>query len=114
MIHTRLSSTIKSFQTRKVSSLLQSKGIGHRVSCLYTPAQNGSSERLNRVIIEKGFHTTIYLINRTITPNLVSRSPFECLYGKAPDYGFLKSFGCLYFPYIRPYNHNKLEFSSFR
>ncbi|KAL8160107.1 hypothetical protein V2J09_001644 [Rumex salicifolius] len=28
------------------------------------------------------------------------------------DYGFLKSFGCLCFPFIRPYNRSKLEYKS--
>lgn len=29
-----------------------------------------------------------------------------------PDYRFLRSFGCLCFPWLRPYNKNKLEFCS--
>ncbi|KAL8167183.1 hypothetical protein V2J09_008682 [Rumex salicifolius] len=32
--------------------------------------------------------------------------------GKSPDYGFLKSFGCLCYPFLRPYNNNKLEYRS--
>lgn len=132
MVSTQFSTKIKAFQTdwggeyRNVSNMLQQKGITHQISCPYTPEQNGSSERCNRVIVEKGlallahshlpsqfweraFHTVVYLHNRTITPILAYKSPFEFLYEKVPDYGFLKSFGCLCFPYLRPYNHNKLE-----
>ncbi|KAL8161638.1 hypothetical protein V2J09_013127 [Rumex salicifolius] len=29
-----------------------------------------------------------------------------------PDYGFLKSFECLCYPFLRPYNNNKLEYRS--
>lgn len=114
---------------RNVSSFLQTHGIVYRVSCPHTPEQNGASERCNRVIVEKGlallahsklpvtfweqaFHTAIYTNNRTITPVLNHKSPYECLYNRPPDYPFLKSFGCLCYPYIRPYNSNKLEFRS--
>ncbi|KAL8170685.1 hypothetical protein V2J09_022489, partial [Rumex salicifolius] len=95
----------------------------------YTPAQNGSAGRRNRVIVEKGlallahshlptkfweqaFHTSVYLINYTITPILDHKSPFDKLYEKSPDYGFLKSFGYLCFPFLHPYTSNKLEFRS--
>uniref|UniRef100_A0A803QBG4 Reverse transcriptase Ty1/copia-type domain-containing protein n=1 Tax=Cannabis sativa TaxID=3483 RepID=A0A803QBG4_CANSA len=39
-------------------------------------------------------------------------SPFECLLHKAPDYEFLKTFGCACFPYLQPYNAHKLNFKS--
>ncbi|KAJ9552510.1 hypothetical protein OSB04_016555 [Centaurea solstitialis] len=94
MVETQFSTKIKAFQSdwgggggeyRNVSSFLQSHGIVHRVSCPYTPEQNGASERRNRVIVEKGlallahsklpvkfweeaFHTAVYTNNRTITP----------------------------------------------
>ncbi|GFP91838.1 retrovirus-related pol polyprotein from transposon tnt 1-94, partial [Phtheirospermum japonicum] len=118
-----------SSENRVVSSFLQTHGIIHRISCPYTPEQNGASERRNRIIVEKGlallahsklpidfweqaFHTTIYLNNRTITPTLKHKSPYICLYHRQPDYQFLKSFGCLCYPYIRPYNCTKMEFRS--
>lgn len=34
------------------------------------------------------------------------------LYGVKPDYQSLRVFGCLCFPYLRPYNAHKLNFRS--
>ncbi|KAL8159601.1 hypothetical protein V2J09_001138 [Rumex salicifolius] len=123
MIETQFSTKIKGVQTdwsgeyRPMSTYLASHDILHRVSCLHTPQQNGSVERLNHTVIEKGlallahsnlpikfwenaFHTTVYVNNRTITPNLSFKSPYESLYAKQPDYGFLKYFGCMSLPCI--------------
>jgi len=40
------------------------------------------------------------------------KSPFECLLKSSPDYAFLRTFGCLCFPFLRPYNTHKLDFRS--
>ena len=37
---------------------------------------------------------------------------FQTSFGPPPNYKFLKVFGCLYFPYIRPYNNHKLQYRS--
>ncbi|PKI78797.1 hypothetical protein CRG98_000864 [Punica granatum] len=58
------------------------------------------------------FDTAVYLINRLPTRSLGFSSPFEKLHGKLPDYHFLRVFGCLCFPYLRPYTKHKLEFRS--
>ncbi|KAL8152885.1 hypothetical protein V2J09_010645 [Rumex salicifolius] len=63
-------------------------------------------------IWENAFHTAVYVNNRTITPNLSFKSPYESIYAKQPDYGFLKSFGCMCYPFIRLYNRTKLEYKS--
>ncbi|CAN1799670.1 Retrovirus-related Pol polyprotein from transposon TNT 1-94, partial [Linum perenne] len=135
MVATQFSSTIKSLQTdwggefQNVSSLLRSHGIQHRVSCPYTQEQNGAVERQNRVIVEKGlalfahsslphtfwehaFKTATYLHNWTTTPTLQHNSPYQQLYQTPPDYSFLKTFGCLCYPFLRPYNTHKTDFRS--
>jgi hypothetical protein len=56
--------------------------------------------------------TAKFLINRLPTPILQNESPFFKLFGKQPDYSFLKSFGCLYYPLLRPYAAHKLSFRS--
>lgn len=52
------------------------------------------------------------MINRLPTKILHNKLPWECLSHLAPDYHFLRTFGCLCFPWLRPYNKNKLEFRS--
>lgn len=39
-------------------------------------------------------------------------SLIEKLFGLKPDYQSLRTVGCLCFPYLRPYNSHKLDFSS--
>ena len=45
-------------------------------------------------------------------PSLVNpnESHFSLLFGKKPDYDVLKSFGCAYYPCLKPYNQHKLQF----
>lgn len=135
MVKTQFGHTIKTLQTdwggeyRKITSFLSSLGVHHRHSCPHTQEQNGAPERRHRDIVAKGlalqahaslpteyweyaFSTTVYLMNRTITPLLSFKSPYECLYNRAPNYKFLRTFGCLCYPFIRPYNTYKLEYRS--
>lgn len=55
------------------------------------------------------FATTTYLINRLPSPVLNMVSPFVKLFGEPPNYNKLRIFGCLCFPWLRPYTANKLE-----
>ncbi|KAF2302567.1 hypothetical protein GH714_037799 [Hevea brasiliensis] len=54
------------------------------------------------------FETVAYVINRIVTP-LIHKSPYEKLFGALPDLSSLRTFGCLCYPYLRPYNKHKLE-----
>ncbi|MCH80541.1 retrovirus-related Pol polyprotein from transposon TNT 1-94, partial [Trifolium medium] len=104
-------------------------GIIHRLTCTHTHHQNGSVERKHRHIVENGltllahakvplhfwdhaFLTATYLINRLPSPTLDNKSPFFLLNFKIPDYKFLKTFGCACFPFLRPYNTQKMNFHS--
>ncbi|KAI5336524.1 hypothetical protein L3X38_015792 [Prunus dulcis] len=60
----------------------------------------------------EAFSTAVFLINRLPTPQLDNLSPYEKLLHRPPDYKFLKSFGCAYFPHMVPYNKHKLSFKS--
>lgn len=101
-------------------------GIIHQTTCPYTPEQNGLSERKNRHIIEttrallhhssmlhkfwtEAVLTAVYLINRMPSNTLNHVSPFEKLFRHRPDYTLLKTFGCLCFPWLKPYASSKLE-----
>lgn len=135
MVETQFNCQIKQLQTdwggeyRNVSTLLDHLGIIHRESCPHTQEQNGAAERRHRDIVEKGlallahaslplafweyaFNTAVYLINRLISPILDFQSPYHLLYHRDPDYSFLKTFGCLCYPFLRPYNKTKLDFRS--
>ncbi|MCH98052.1 retrovirus-related pol polyprotein from transposon TNT 1-94, partial [Trifolium medium] len=39
-------------------------------------------------------------------------SPHHALFKSQPDYSLLRTFGCLCFPHLRPYNKHKLQFRS--
>ncbi|RVX17932.1 Retrovirus-related Pol polyprotein from transposon RE1 [Vitis vinifera] len=52
------------------------------------------------------------LINRMPTPTLNLLSPYEKIFGTPPNYSKLKIFGCLCYPWLRPYSSHKLDSSS--
>lgn len=55
------------------------------------------------------FATAVYLINRLPTPVLNMETLFHKLFRTEPNYAKLRTFGCLCFPWLRPYNNNKLQ-----
>lgn len=55
------------------------------------------------------FVTSYYLINHLPSSPLKGRTHLELFFGSKPYYNVLKSFGCLCYPYLRPYALNKLE-----
>ncbi|KAK5772128.1 hypothetical protein PVK06_048399 [Gossypium arboreum] len=99
--------------------------IHHRLSCLHTSEQNGLVERKHRHIVDVGLTIlaqanvpmhlwahAVHLINRLPTPVLNGKSPYELLYKSVPTYMHLKVFGCRCYPYLRPFNSNKLQYRS--
>ncbi|PKU85739.1 Retrovirus-related Pol polyprotein from transposon TNT 1-94 [Dendrobium catenatum] len=101
-------------------------GITHQYSCPYTPAQNGVAEHKNRHIIETirslliqsqaphelwthGLLTSVYLINIIPSSKTQNKTPYQGLYNKLSSYDHLKIFGCLCYPWLRPYTKSKLS-----
>lgn len=52
------------------------------------------------------------LINRLPSSPLRIQSPYELLFREKPNYIALRTFGCLCFLNLRPYNKHKLQFRS--
>ena len=107
-------------------SFLSETGISHRTTLPHTPEHNGLSERRHRHIVETGlfllhkanlsntfwsyaFSIAVYLTNRMPTPVLSLNSPYSLLFKAQPNYLKLKIFGCLCFPWLRPYQNHKLQ-----
>ena len=107
-------------------SFLSSNGITHLTTPPHTPEHNGISERKHRHIVETGltllgqasmpksywsyaFTIAIYLINRMSSDVIGGISPYKRLFGQAPNYLKLRVFGCLCFPWLRPYTTHKLD-----
>jgi transposase InsO family protein len=114
------------YSSNAFTDFCSSHGITHQFSCPHTPQQNGIVERKHRHIVESALtilshaslpitywtyavSTAVHLINRLPTPKLSHISPWEKLFHKPPDLTHLKTFGCLCFPYLRPYNTHKLQ-----
>jgi hypothetical protein len=110
----------------KLRTYLQNHGISHFTTPPHTPEHNGLSERKHRHHTETArclinqaslppqfwshaFLTAAYLINRLPTPVLNMSTPYHILFKHSPNYTKLKTFGCLCFPWLKPYTHNKLE-----
>lgn len=108
----------KIFQ-RECTDLFTSLGIIHQSSCSYTPQQNGLVERKHCHILDVArslkFQASfpikywgdcvlapVYLVNRTPTPLLSNKTPYETLYGQPSSYSHLKVLDCLCYVSILP------------
>ncbi|PRQ50961.1 putative RNA-directed DNA polymerase [Rosa chinensis] len=58
--------------------------------------------------------TSVFLINRLPASSLNFDSPFQKLFHNAPDYYFLKSYGCACYPWLKPYSSHKFDSRSRR
>lgn len=136
LVENQLDTSIKLVQTdwggefRSFTNSLRDNGIIHRLICLHAHPQNGTVERKHHHIVEMertllaqasmplkfwedAFVTSVFLINRL--PSIASKddtTPLQKLFSTIPDYSFLKVFGCLCYPLLRPFNKHKLYFWS--
>lgn len=130
MVQTQFSKPIKIVRTdnaldffkAECTTLFSSLGVIHQSSCSYTPQQNGVVERKHRHILNIArslrfqsslplefwgdcILTSVYLINRTPSPLLHNKTPFDYLFGKSPSYNHLRIFGCLCYTTTIPKSH---------
>jgi len=117
------------FVNQNFTNYLKQKGISHQTTCVYTPQQNGVSERKNRHLLEitrvllfqskipKTFWsdavlTATYLINRLPSMNLNYKSPLEILYKRKIIIDHLRVFGCVC--YVHNNKRDKLDYTSIK
>lgn len=110
----------------KLKNFLATNGITHLSTPPHTPKHNGMAKRRNHHVVETGltllhhasmpfsywsyaFQTVVYLINCMPTQTLTNVSLYTTLFGQNRRYHKLHVFGCQCFPWLRPYNSNKLE-----
>ncbi|XP_012453619.1 uncharacterized protein LOC105775676 [Gossypium raimondii] len=101
-------------------------GIKHQVTNVYTPQQNGVSERKNISLMDMArcllfekkllktmwaevVNTAVYLQNRLSTKALAQKTPFEAWFGFKPSLAHLKVFGCLCYAQIPAVKRDKLS-----
>lgn len=109
-----------------LATLFATTGITHLTTPPHTLEHNGMAECQHRHIVETGlallthvdipqtywtysFMPAVYLINRLSTPTLANLSPFQLLFPADPNYQKLRTFGCLCYPWLRPYGQNKFS-----
>ena len=111
------------------SNFLKQKGIIHQTTCVYTPQQNGISERKNCHLLEMTralmFQTNVpkiywsdailtatYLINRLPSVVLKNKSPLEIIYQRKIIFNHLRIFGCTC--YVHQNKRDKLDHTSIK
>ncbi|KAG7578201.1 Integrase catalytic core [Arabidopsis thaliana x Arabidopsis arenosa] len=134
LVENQLNTKIKVFQSdgggefvsNKLKEHFSQHDIHHRISCPYTPQQNGLAERKHRHLVELGlsmlfhshtpqkfwvesFFTANYIINLLPSSVLKNLSPHEALFGLKPDYTSLRVFGSACYPCLRPLAQNKFD-----
>lgn len=133
-VHTQFNVVIKTFRSdnggefinQYLAHLFLHLGIIHQTSCPNTPEQNGRAERQHRHLIEttltllhhahlplkfwlEALTTSVYLINRLPHSAVQFQIPYKLLFHNDPDYLSFKPFGCLCFPWLKPYAKNKFS-----
>ncbi|KAL6320916.1 hypothetical protein AAG906_010725 [Vitis piasezkii] len=120
MVDRQFSQTVKVVQSdngtefKYLLDYFSATGILFQTSCVGTPQQNGRVERKHKHILNVGralrfqanlpiyfwgesVLAAVHLINRTPSPLLHNKTPFEILFGTPPSYAAIHTFGCLSF-----------------
>jgi hypothetical protein len=134
MIQTQYSKAIKVFRSDNAReyrqtdffTILKYYGTIFHTSCAGTSQQNGRVERKLRHILDivraltnaastpvsfwgEAAFTAVYTINRCPSPIVQNTTPYEWLFGTAPNYNLLKVFGYVCFVLLQPHERTKLQ-----
>jgi transposase InsO family protein len=102
------------FTVAEFASYCADEGVQRHYSASYSPQQNGIVERRNQTVVgmarallkQRGMPvvfwgeavmTAVYILNRSPTKALNSRTPYEAWHGRKPAVSHLRVFGCLAF-----------------
>lgn len=114
------------YNNAEVNEITTKAGLKHRVTMPYTPQQNGSAERENRILMEaarsmlfakdlpeflwgEAVNTAAYVLNRT-GPTMVNGStPYELWTGKKTSVNHLRVFGTDCFVHVPDQKRHKLQ-----
>ena len=115
------------YMSKAMDQWCKAKGILRQVTVPYTPQQNGVAERMNRTLLERAramirvggptnkglwgeaVATAVYLTNRLPASALGGMTPHQALWGRVPDLGHLRVFGCDAFARIPDVRRRKLD-----
>ncbi|KAG8497843.1 hypothetical protein CXB51_007132 [Gossypium anomalum] len=114
------------YLSERFQELCEHAGIHHQLTTIYTPQQNGVSERKNRTVMnmarcllfqsklpskfwEEAVNTSVYLLHKFPTRAVKDKTPFEAWYGLKPSVSHLKVFGCMCYALIPAERRTKLE-----
>nr|GEX03090.1 retrotransposon protein, putative, Ty1-copia subclass [Tanacetum cinerariifolium] len=104
------------FRNHEFEQLCIERRIARHITVVGTPQKNGLAERMNRTLMDKvrcllihfglpktfwveATCTAAYLINRSPSTSIEKKTPMEMWLGHSSDYGMLRIFGCVLYPY---------------
>ena len=115
------------YVSKEFTEYLKMKGIRHQRTTPYSPQQNGVSERLNRTIVEmaramlaqaklprslwgEALNMAVYIKNRIPTRGVEGEvTPYERWYGRTPELGYMRIFGCSAYAHVHDKQRRKLD-----
>lgn len=115
----------KEFQSTELKTFFTENGITIQLTAGHSPQQNGVAERANRTIVEtvrtmmhswspmvpiqfwgEATQAAVYLRNRCPTRSVKGKTPYEVWYGKKPNIGHLRTYGCLAYMHVPKEHRN--------